>query len=394
MNDWAMNMSRVRGCLLGGAIGDALGAPVEFLSLAEILQRFGTQGVRDFAEVAYGADRGVGLVTDDTQMTLFTLDGVINALVRRERGLGFTTALLHHSYLKWLHTQTSTSLPGNEEGWLAQQQWLYSRRAPGNTCLQALDAWKRTDEVGWGTPARNDSKGCGGVMRSAPIGFLALLEGRQGLPDVFDIARDAAGYTHGHPTGQIASGALALLIGHLMLGADLETAARETLRHVQQRPHGQETARALILAMADIDPTKRPDRVHLETLGGGWVAEEALAIALHCALTYPEPDRMLDALSMAATHSGDSDSTAAICGNILGTLHGDAALPKHLAFRVEGRATILEMADDVMYELTNGRGRGADDMLVLRAGADTWERMGDGSPGLHGDAWSQRYPGF
>ena len=392
-----MTTSRVRGCLLGGAIGDALGAPVEFLSLAEILHRFGEGGVRDFVEVAYGADRGVGLVTDDTQMTLFTLEGVINALIRRERGLGFTTAVLHHSYLKWFHTQTSTTLPEPEEGWLVRQRWLYSRRAPGNTCLQALGSWRRTEDTGWGTPARNDSKGCGGVMRSAPIGFLALLEDAHGLPTVFDIATEAASYTHGHPTGQIASGALALLIGHLMLGADLETAAAETLRYVRHVPRGQETARALMLAMENIDLEHRPNRAHLETLGGGWVAEEALAIALHCALTYPEPHRMLDALAMAATHSGDSDSTAAICGNILGTLHGDAALPKHLAFRVEGRATILEMADDVMYELADKGPGGAGDMLVLHPGAETWERMGDGSgasPGVHIDAWYERYPAY
>jgi ADP-ribosylglycohydrolase len=61
---------------------------------------------------------------------------------------------------------------------------------------------------------------------------------------------------------------------------------------------------------------------------------------------------MLDALSLAVTHSGDSDSTGAICGNILGALHGDTALPPALVFAVEGRGALLELADDLVLEFT------------------------------------------
>jgi ADP-ribosylglycohydrolase len=87
-------------------------------------------------------------------------------------------------------------------------------------------------------------------------------------------------------------------------------------------------------------------------LGSGWVAEEALAIALYAALARPRPGQFLDALSLAVTHSGDSDSTGAICGNILGAWHGETALPPQLAFEVEGRGTILQLADDFAWEFT------------------------------------------
>ena len=60
-----VELARTRGCLLGGAAGDALGAPVELLSLAEIRQRYGPQGITACAE-AYGR---LGAITDDTQMT-------------------------------------------------------------------------------------------------------------------------------------------------------------------------------------------------------------------------------------------------------------------------------------------------------------------------------------
>ena len=61
-------LERIKGCLLGGAIGDALGAPVEFLEWSVIEAKFGPQGIVDFAP-AYGI---TGAITDDTQMMLFT----------------------------------------------------------------------------------------------------------------------------------------------------------------------------------------------------------------------------------------------------------------------------------------------------------------------------------
>ena len=69
---------RVRGCLLGGAVGDALGAPVEFMERSEIVARFGEQGIRDYAP-AYGR---LGAITDDTQMSLFTAEGMLRGWVR------------------------------------------------------------------------------------------------------------------------------------------------------------------------------------------------------------------------------------------------------------------------------------------------------------------------
>src|SRR5262245_151511 len=135
--------SRIAGCLLGGAIGDALGAPIEFASLRAIREQFGHDGLRDYAR-AYGR---LGAVTDDTQMTLFTCEGIIRAYVRgSDRGICHPPSVVHHAYLRWLATQglkVKASIVGttNEDwpdGWLITNQELWSRRAPGNTCLAAL----------------------------------------------------------------------------------------------------------------------------------------------------------------------------------------------------------------------------------------------------------------
>ena len=125
--------SRVRGCLLGGAIGDALGAPVEFWDLARIRKKCGDVGVTEYLPTTFSGTQGYGLITDDTQMTLFTVEGMIRASVRVDRGIGFTISVLAHAYDHWLDTQTLSEPDGSRDGWLAQENWLYSRRAPGAT---------------------------------------------------------------------------------------------------------------------------------------------------------------------------------------------------------------------------------------------------------------------
>lgn len=142
---------RFRGCLLGGAVGDALGAPVEFMSHAEIVRRFGANGIRDYAP-AYGMS---GAITDDTQMTLFTAEGLLRAHVRGcMRGLTTYAGVTDHAYLRWLETQgVKSPLEIGRDGWLWGIKALHHRHAPGNTCMSSLKA-KRT----FGEPALNDSK--------------------------------------------------------------------------------------------------------------------------------------------------------------------------------------------------------------------------------------------
>lgn len=344
------------GCLLGGAVGDALGAPVEFWSLEQIRERAGRGGVRRFLPLRQH-DMRRGLVSDDTQMTLFTVEGLISAQRRTERGLGFTIAVVHAAYDLWLDTQMLPAPAEEDEDsdrGLIDQAWLYARRAPGQTCLTAIE----TARAGarhirqYGNPASNDSKGCGAVMRSAPFGLIPAgdywtVERR------FDAAVTAAAYTHGHPTGQLASGTLAAIVAHLVAGDDLATAVTSATELLAKYHGHEETSRALALA-CEATTALPPTPETVESLGGGWVAEEALAIAVYAALTYPGPHEMLDALTLAVTHSGDSDSTGSICGNILGALHGESALPPELLLDLEGRDAIVALADLFVteFELT------------------------------------------
>lgn len=329
--------SRYLGCLLGGAVGDALGAPVEFLSLAEIRLQFGPAGVRDYAP-AYGR---VGAITDDTQMTLFTAEGLLRAAVRRSnRGICHPTSVIHHAYLRWLKTQ-GYDPPFNVgmDGWLIGVRGLWSRREPGKTCIGALRSADRSSLV-----ARNDSKGCGGVMRVAPIGLIPH------VGEVFSLACEAAGCTHGHPTGKLAAGFLARLINLVVNGKNLEIALDLAEEELVTAPDHDETRRAVGQArMLAGEGAPTPEK--LERLGGGWVAEEALAISIYCTLVARSFE---DGVLLAVNHSGDSDSTGAITGNILGAMLGVESIPDRWLGALELRDEITRMAED-FFEWAEGR---------------------------------------
>lgn len=332
---------RVRGCLLGGAIGDALGAPIEFQSLREIRKHHGPEGITGYVTTWRGT---TGLITDDTQMTLFTVEALARVRHRTEAAVpdaGGALEEVRQAYLRWLDTQDHKAPPPADRphrtGALREEGWLYSRRAPGNACLSGLhQPFPGPSPSGSPGPVNPASKGCGTVMRSAPFGLIAPYDAEA----AFELSAACAQITHGHPTGYLAAGAFAAIVARLMTGEALEPAVRHALDLLAAHPGHEETSDALRAALelaASGDPT--PERV--ESLGGAWVAEEALAIGVYCALAEPSPER---ALPLSVNHSGDSDSTGSVCGNLVGALLGAAALPPAWLRPLEGRETIERLA--------------------------------------------------
>jgi ADP-ribosylglycohydrolase len=317
-----------RGCLLGGAVGDALGAPVEFMKLAEIRQRFGRSGVTELVP-AYGR---LGAITDDTQMTIFTAEALIRAQHRLEsRGICSLEAVTWNAYQRWLGTQGQRATASRDPGWLAGAPELHARRAPGNTCLSALGA----NHMGTVDEPVNDSKGCGGVMRVAPLGLVANEPFRRG--------RDNAALTHGHASGQLAAGYLAQLIADVLAGATLRDAAHAGLRRLGEESGHEETSAAVESALRLADD-RDPSPEAVESLGAGWVAEEALAIGLYCALSARDFEH---GVLLAVNHGGDSDSTGSIAGNLMGLLAGERGIPRRWLEQLELREVIAQLADDL-----------------------------------------------
>lgn len=334
-----------RGCLLGGAVGDALGAPVEFMSYAEIIRKFGAGGIQEYVP-AYGK---LGAITDDTQMTLFTAEGLQRAHASADApDVNAATCAIAQAYQRWFHTQ-GQSHPLQEpwlDGWLLEHPELHSWRGPGITCLAGLKSMQHVTDL-----AKNDSKGCGGVMRVAPIGMYyaslapANSEDRPRLlTQAFDLACKAAAITHGHPTGRLASGAFAAIIMELLLGEPLSGAINAVLPLLAGKPRHKETTVA-IQAACRLAAEMPNDIDALTQLGEGWVAEEALAIALYCALSTED---FRSGVVLAVNHNGDSDSTGSMVGQLLGAMYGVQAIPDSWLEPLELRRVIETVADDLL----------------------------------------------
>ncbi|MBI6115997.1 ADP-ribosylglycohydrolase family protein [Salegentibacter maritimus] len=353
------NISNYTGCLLGGAVGDALGAPTEFMSLYSILEQYGPEGVTNYIEFADGH----GEITDDTQMLLFTAEGLLRSFQRANiRGIGGAYQLIcHHSYLRWLYTQQDWHSDNalkeiSLDGWMIKQEGLHQRRAPGNTCLSALKSGKS----GTMEEPINNSKGCGGIMRIAPVGLL-FNEAR----DAFKIGCELAAMTHGHPTGHLSSGVFAAIISYLNAGFDLPNAISNAVTILKDYPGHEETLRAIhkALKLAEISD---PSFQKIKNLGEGWIAEEALSISLYCALSYP--GNFKKAVILAINHSGDTDSTGALTGNLLGLTLGEEKIPSKW---IEN----LELSG-----------------LIKTTGVDLYKEATSKSRGLYSPEWQKKYP--
>ena len=341
---------RIRGSLIGGAIGDALGYPVEFMSLHEIRGKYGDSGITRYEL----NDRGVAEISDDTQMTLFTANGLLFGYSRAAmRGImGAPESYIRDSYLEWLQTQTGNiDYTQNHYNWIREVSELHSRRAPGNTCLQALNQIAAHQEV------NNNSKGCGGIMRIAPIPLYYNGNMRRFHCDskvTMQVAGEVARITHKHPLGFLPAALLAHLIERL-LSVESPTSYQiaqylndgiSLLRNIYPE-HGKEidivkylvekAGRRAVSTLADAEAIKQ--------LGEGWVAEETLAIAVFCAMRYPNDFEK--AVVASVNHSGDSDSTGAVTGNIMGAICGYEAIPSYFKENLELRWLIEEMADDL-----------------------------------------------
>ena len=353
------SLDRTLGCIVGGAAGDALGYPVEFLSWSQIQKSFGAKGICN-----YQLDgRGLAPISDDTQMTLFTAAGILLGLTRGYmRGImARIDTYCQWSYLDWLHTQDWTSRHNDAriDSWLMDVPELYARRAPGNTCLSALRALEKKIQV------ENDSCGCGGVMRTAPIALLCYLHGNSGDQDYRDMsAAEAARITHKHPLGFLPSAVLNRILMRIMAGKaedgeQLSTIVEDSITALpgiksyedHNNTYGylwpwhvtklQDIIRkAIDLAHSDI-----PDVKAIESIGGGWTGHEALAIAVYSAVKHSTSFE--DAIVSAVNHSGDSDSTGAVCGNIVGCLLGRNAIPAKFTSNLELIDVIEEIAQDI-----------------------------------------------
>ena len=310
-----------RGCLLGGATGDARGYDVN--------------------------DGEKNLISDNTQMSTFTVDGLVWADERANRkGVYAYIPCLFYSYQKWYYTQTG-NLADKDYGFILDgevlhRDELFARRGKGETSLNALGASIK-NSYGTLKSRINNSKGCGCVMRVAPIGLYFT----HNLETAFKMGCESAALTHGHSEAILSAGYMSSLIAAIAQGAELKDAIESALGQLKDNEEDSACCIDIVRKAVDLSNSKLSTRKAIETLGEGYIAPEAIAIATYLSLVFGE--NYEGAIEAATDFDGNNDSIAPICGNIIGSMVGSLEIPPKWILDLELADLIIHGAD-LLYD--------------------------------------------
>lgn len=307
-------LSRFQGCIVGLAVGDALGRPTEFLhTLAAIRARFGTEGVTDLEPDGHPA----GTFTDDTQMSLC----VARALVRAGHDpLDTLMSAIAKEFIEWSRSAEND-------------------RAPGTTCMAGCR--NLGSGIGWQEAGIVGSKGCGSAMRTAPIGLFYHDNERE----LIEVARASSLPTHGHPTALASAAATALLTAWALHG-DEPAEFPSRLATVMREMEGGEEMAVLAARIPELLSAAPESVLRKDVLGEAWVGDEAVACALYCFCRSPRDYRAT--VLTGANTIGDSDSIACITGAICGAYNGIDAIPKKWRQRIEKSDQLHRVAEELL----------------------------------------------
>lgn len=251
------------------------------------------------------------------------------------------------AYIEWYFTQAGQTKRGYNQCWISDIPELRTHRAAGHTCINSLK------EIFKGREPYNNSAGCGGVMRVAPIPLAFINDGGD-IRKIARMAGESAYITHKNPKAYIPAAIEACII--YRLGQDAEPTRESFKAYIEE---GISISREIYTRETDcidnlehlIDKAIKfhyfpfSDKECIYGLGEGWCGHDALAIAIYCANKYF--DDFEAALIAAVNHKGDSDSTGAVTGNILGAAIGYDAIPQHFKDDLELHDVILHVADDL-----------------------------------------------
>ncbi|MFD7001575.1 ADP-ribosylglycohydrolase family protein [Streptomyces mirabilis] len=345
--------SRVRGLLLGLAVGDTLGAARGKLPTEGTLRA------------------GVS-----TQLACFTAEGTIRAFVRGgHKGICHPPSVVWHAYCRWAALQgievermrRRWVTAGDEEwpdGWLAQVPVLAQRRGSAPATVAALSKI----EQGTVEKPTTTSRGCHALTRILPVA-VAVAEHD---PEYWvRQAREIAALTHGDPAAQSAAAHATVLAAHCLTSTP---EVQEALFVVQSQV--RQALMDAIHALPDADPeltTKELEQLtkaleqadqhpadpkRLAHLAPDATAPSALLGGLYVAASFPGRDQVGAALRFAAG-APDGDSVACVTGALLGAVHGAEALPVDLVSRHELAWVLDTLARDLVAQIVDSPSGGA-----------------------------------
>lgn len=346
MNNDISKFDRFVGGFMGFAIGDAYGYPLELMSYDEICERFEKLGAM---RLPVSAKTDTALFTDDTQLALFTAEGInwADSLGAKSGEVNYVTYVFY-AYQAWLYTQTKEIAPEYE--WiigrgqnafrtkLLKAKGLFKRRSADETMLNTL--FDETD-LNYGRLIKkiNDYKDNSAIKRALPVGLYFACDSEL----AFRMGADFSAITHTNPTGYLAAGCYAAIIAEITRGVPPMKAVEKT-REILQDYDGYGECLAAVDSALDLlknDDVEPRDAV--SQLGGGENAEEALAVAIYCSILHQSDYKF--AVQLAVNQDGASDTCGALTGGILGTYYGTRGIPVKWIKKLQYKNLICDISE-------------------------------------------------
>lgn len=341
---------RCRGVMIGGAIGDALGYPVTNLSLDEIREKCGEEGITE-----YILHDGKALISSVTQSGMFTANGILRAWTSFQTK-GFNAVEddhIYYAYKEMLDWQYGKKL-NYKVSWVSNISEMGQMRLPDMETINALEYGR----CGSLTKSYNSYQGCGGMVRVAPIALYHKNDDptRDCIKFVAQRGASVASITHGDPLGYLPAAMLTHIISRLIFGGSttgetLNSILHETKKHLFELFGDSESLRQLYATVdrsLSLAANDWCDATNIARIGMGYRADEILGIALYCCVKYPADfDK---AIITATNHDGDSSASAAVTGMIMGAMVGYEEINQRWKDTLELHDVLLELADDLTDE--------------------------------------------
>lgn len=346
-----------RGCLLGIAIGDALGYATDGKSWEEIRRDYGDSGLQgydlknsDWAEI-----------TSYTQLAAFTACGLLSGLTRSgdKEHLKYITGAMQ----EWAQCQKNRAAPYRGLCWVAQLPQLRRRTCMDTRMVESLTRWR----PGSLRRPANSFSAPSAITAAAAVGVF-FEPGRMDPTEIGILAAQTVALTHGDPETFLAGAVVAYVLAgilqdpELTLAEQYQQAVQITAQQFEKR-HPQEMAALTAKVNKAISMVKHLElepRQVMEMLGCG-TAAECMAGAMYACLIHP--GNFDEAVTVAVNHGGRTCATGALTGAIMGARLGDAVLKDFYLESLECTQALLCLADDL------DRGK-----LSARIFDDSWDQ--------------------
>ena len=328
------------GCLLGLAIGDAMGYHVDKLSLEEIIDGYGPNGLLGFDLTHGGAE-----VTSYTQLTLFASNALLLAITRNAPEA--YSRCLTMAAREWYKSQLFRSAPDKTRCWVAQVGCLRRR-----LCMdtQMLDALSRET---LGTPEKPVFRSLTPGALTAALGVALCYDPRRMTENqLMRLSVEAVAFTHGKPEVYISAAFLALALARLLQDpslspAELFTSCLVTIRARYEGIFPQELDAFAGLIQQALTLTRDPEvsaQQAMTTLGCA-TAAECVAGAVYAVTVHP--GNFDEGMIASVNHSGRSSAVGALTGAFLGARLGEEGLPEFYLESLECAPYLRELAQDL-----------------------------------------------